>query len=273
MGKYLPKLLESIEVQYEIVDDADKLNIVGKAISGSFDKNIIYLALISPKVWEKSDFKNVGVEMPREGRAAVEPDTLPATTGRPFSRNPSMTRFEIIKSAVPWLTDKAVVSNIGIPSKELYRLCDRESNFYMLGSFGLASSIGLGVSLGTEKEVVVIDGDGSILYNPNALCSIAQERPPNLTILCIDNGVHGSTGSQPTASSSFVDLEMVARSFGINNTVKARTESEIKSAFEGSGKGPKFIHAIAKPGNENFPEIPLTPIEIRNRFMEFLRKR
>ena len=40
--------------------------------------------------------------------------------------------------------DALLVGNIGYPSRELYAVGDRPSNFYMLGSMGLASSIGLG---------------------------------------------------------------------------------------------------------------------------------
>ena len=40
--------------------------------------------------------------------------------------------------------DALLISNIGFPSRELYAAKDRPLNFYMLGSMGLASSIGLG---------------------------------------------------------------------------------------------------------------------------------
>ena len=58
----------------------------------------------------------------------------------------------------------------------------------MLGSMGLASWIGLGISLYNKGEVVVLDGDGSLLMNPNALCSIAQQARDNLTVVALDNG-------------------------------------------------------------------------------------
>ena len=50
--------------------------------------------------------------------------------------------------AIKVIADKAekegslLISNIGIPCKELYHVCDMPGNFYMLGSMGLASSIG-----------------------------------------------------------------------------------------------------------------------------------
>ena len=58
-----------------------------------------------------------------------------------------MIRSEIIKEIAPIMRDKLVVCNIGIPSQELHAIDDQPTNFYMLGTMGLASSIGLGVAL------------------------------------------------------------------------------------------------------------------------------
>jgi len=57
-----------------------------------------------------------------------------------------------------------VVCNIGFPSRELYALMDRSENFYMLGSMGLASSIGLGLALALPKRRVIV-------LDATALCS------------------------------------------------------------------------------------------------------
>src|SRR3972149_305191 len=89
-----------------------------------------------------------------------------------------------------------IISNLGIPSKELFEIRDRELNFYMLGSMGLVTSIGLGLAIVQKKHVYVIDGDGSLLMNPNALVGIGAYPLPNLTIIGIDNASYGSTGNQ-----------------------------------------------------------------------------
>ncbi len=68
------------------------------------------------------------------------------------------------------------MSNLGWPSKELYALKHQPSNFYMLGSMGMATPIGLGIALASSKEVFVIDGDGSLLMNPGTLATAASLR-------------------------------------------------------------------------------------------------
>jgi len=57
-----------------------------------------------------------------------------------------MNRSEILKSIIPAITDELVVCNIGLPSQELFMLDDQPSNFYMLGTMGLCSSVGLGLA-------------------------------------------------------------------------------------------------------------------------------
>ena len=109
-----------------------------------------------------------------------------------------MIRSELLKSIVPVITDQLVVCNIGLPSQELYQLDDQPSNFYMLGTMGLASSIGLGLALAQSETVIAIDGDGSVLTNLATLATIANNVADNFILLIVDNGSYGSTGDQPT---------------------------------------------------------------------------
>ena len=94
-----------------------------------------------------------------------------------------MNRYELIETVVPVLKDTLVVCNIGIPSQELFSICDRENHFYMLGSMGLCSSIGLGLALTTNKSVVALEGDGALLMNLGTLATIGNRAPDNLILL------------------------------------------------------------------------------------------
>ena len=99
-----------------------------------------------------------------------------------------MIRNEVLKSIVPLISDQLVISNIGLPSQELHLLDDQPSNFYMLGTMGLASSIGLGLALSQKAKVIAIDGDGSVLTNFGTLPTIANNPAGNFILLIIDNG-------------------------------------------------------------------------------------
>ena len=85
-----------------------------------------------------------------------------------------MNRFDLLKRIQNILKDNLVICNIGLPSQELYKINDQPNFFYMLGSMGLSSSIGLGLSLSQNKHVVSIDGDGSVLMNMNILATIGN---------------------------------------------------------------------------------------------------
>lgn len=262
LGKNLHKIVEAIDVGYRIVENRKDIPLISEAAAEAYEKNVIQTVLLSPKLWEDEN-----VEAMSQQEFRKEGITLPNSR----TCQPALTRFEILKVAATYLEEKVVVCNLGIPCKELYQIKHQKSNFYMLGSMGLASPIGFGISLFTKKNVVVIDGDGSLLMNMGALSTIARMKPRNLTIIAIDNGVHGSAGNQPTATSYCVDLEIVARGMGLNRTYKVASAEEISSVLQDLSEGPNFVHVLAKQGNACVPEIPLTPIEIKQNVMEALR--
>ncbi len=183
-----------------------------------------------------------------------------------------MRRFEALESIVEQLRGELVICNLGYPSQELYSLGDSETFFYMLGSMGLASSIGLGVSLGTSKRVVAIDGDGSVLMNLGTLATIGRYGPSNYTLLIIDNGTYGSTGDQPTLAGSNADLAAMARAAGIRSVVETLGE-DLASTFARTQAlpGPHTIVCRVKPGSPPRPPIPLSAVALRDRFRRALR--
>ena len=178
-----------------------------------------------------------------------------------------MTRYNAIKTIMNSIdNDTVIVSNIGVPSKETYASKDRPLNFYMLGSYTQATPIGLGIALKTERNVVVIDGDGSLLGS-SVLPVIVAENRKNLTIVCLDNGTFGSTGDQVTNAYAQVDIELIAKACGLGDTIKACGEKDITNAINERSEGTKFIHTVIKPGNSNSKNIPLSATEIKNRFI------
>ncbi|WP_370575356.1 thiamine pyrophosphate-dependent enzyme, partial [Methanomethylovorans sp.] len=126
-----------------------------------------------------------------------------------------------------------LISNIGIPCKELYHVCDMAHNFYMLGSMGLASSIGLGLSLAKpQRQVITIEGDGSMLMNLGSLATIASQKPANYLLVVIDNGTYGSTGDEPTATSMYTDLTAMAKGAGIREVYTAYTTENLMELLD-----------------------------------------
>lgn len=269
MGLRLPKMLKGAGIPCSVIGTRVDFGVVEKKLAEVYRKNKIHAFLLSPAIWEGSGAKAPGAE--DRGQKAYR-----IIQGSPVSSlkkaSPKYTRYEIIEAAAPYLESKIVVCNLGVPSKELFALKHQPSNFYMLGSMGMATPIGLGISLTTDREVIVIDGDGSILMNPGTLATAACAAPPNLTILAIDNSSYGSTGDQPTLTGSCVDLEVVARGFGMQNTLKTSSKRDLVSAMRQTGQGLRFIHVVAVPGNRDVPNIPLHHLDIKKQVQDFIRK-
>lgn len=180
-----------------------------------------------------------------------------------------MARYKAIEDIMKNIDDELIVCNIGFPSRELYEIKDRDENFYMIGSMGLASSIGLGLALARpDKEIVVIDGDGSLLMNMGSLVTIFANNPRNLTWIVIDNGAYGSTGNQDTYA-QVIDLAEIAKSVGFENSYKFK-DIDLKEVIK--NENASFVVYDTEPGNSKAPIIDLTPIEIKKRFMEAIFK-
>jgi sulfopyruvate decarboxylase subunit beta len=177
-----------------------------------------------------------------------------------------MHRIEALKIIVRIRGDDLIVCNIGDPSRELYSVRDAANQFYMLGSMGMASSIGLGIALARPgKHVLSIDGDGAVLMNLGSLATIADQRPVNYLLAIIDNGVYGSTGGQPTCAARLADLASIARGAGVRDVRVVHTEVELESALQSMGSG-VLVVKVDKVGMDG-PIIELSSSQIVDRFM------
>jgi len=262
LGKRMPAILGAAGIEFTKIEAREELDKIDSVIKDAFKNSRPHVALISPAVWEGST-----EEPPRPVEINPRLSELSLSS---VIREPKMSRYEAIGILVSAADGDIIVSNLGIPSKELYSIKDRELNFYMLGSMGLASSIGLGLALAQDRHVYVIDGDGSLLMNPNALTAAGAYNPRNLSIVAVDNAAYGSTGNQETCTRTQIDLELLARASGINDTVKVHSAEELRDALLGRVE---FIHVIVKPVNAVCKEIPLSAGEIKERFIREMRKR
>ncbi len=198
-------------------------------------------------------------------RAAIAPPSWPADLA---------SRAEVLRAVqrAAWPTD-AVVATTGYTGRALYALDDRPNQFYMVGSMGCASSLGLGLAMShPERRVIVLDGDGAALMRLGALATIGCERPPNLLHILLDNERHESTGGQSTVSYS-TDLAAVAQACGYPRVVRAGSLDEVESAVEEVGEELTFVHVKTRPGVEkDLPRPTVKPPQVAERFRAWLRE-
>ena len=91
--------------------------------------------------------------------------------------------------------DSVYITNTGYISRAVYELYpDNKNIFYMQGSMGLAPCIGLGMATNTDKDVVVLSGDASLLMHLGITHTIAEQNLDNLFVYVLDNNCHESVG-------------------------------------------------------------------------------
>ena len=164
---------------------------------------------------------------------------------------------------------------MGAVAAELQSLGHRPNFFYLQHAMGLASSLGLGIALGRpELQVVVLDGDGSLLMNLGSLTTMARYRPRNLVHVVFDNESLLSVGGFPTATSTGSDLAAIAAGAGVPHTGTVRTLAEFTAAFDtalAAGDLTTLVAKVEAVGPSAFVT-DLSLLENRYQFQRFLSK-
>jgi thiamine pyrophosphate-dependent acetolactate synthase large subunit-like protein len=181
-------------------------------------------------------------------------------------------RKEAVKLIAQEIGNQPIISANGFMSRDLYETNEKENNFYMIGSMGLASSIGLGVALSNPgKKIHIFDGDGNILMNLGSLVTIGSLKPKNLIHIIFDNKAHESTGGQPT-NSKIIELEKIAEvaKFKI---YKISKKEQIKKIFSKIKKenGPICVLVKIEKSSVRSIRVDITPPNIKTRFMKSLK--
>ncbi|MFI0982521.1 thiamine pyrophosphate-dependent enzyme [Streptomyces sp. NPDC021093] len=155
------------------------------------------------------------------------------------------------------------VTTCGFITRDTYNIDDRENNFYLVGSMGMAGPIGLGVALANVgRRVVVLDGDGSFAMNPGCLPMIAEHRP-DLVHVVLDNGAHESTGGQRTAALGDPVGLALAAGYAAAHSVDG---VEDIASLDLTGT-PTLVHIRCRPRTHPAgPRVALTPQELVSRF-------
>jgi len=178
-------------------------------------------------------------------------------------------RSEAVPALIGRHEDFLFISGLGGSARDVGAVAGDGAHVYSLGgAMGAACMMGLGLALARpDKRVLVVTGDGELLMNVGALATIAVINPPNLAILCVDNGHYGETGWQKSHTSLGVDLEKIAIGSGIKRTMTITQDSELAA-------GSRFIRAGNSTGFVLLRVLPTEPpVSKRNFDAAFCRDR
>ena len=264
MGEITPNLFELMGIPWAFFPERSE------AIGATLDRAVNRMAetgLPYGLVMKKDDVR------PYQLKTALPPpppsSLAPPAPVRPAAR---LARHEALGVVQAHARPRdAVIATTGYTGRALYALADRANQFYMVGSMGCASSLGLGLAWAQpQRRVIVLDGDGAVLMRMGALAAIGCQAPPNLVHILLDNELHESTGGQATAT-HYVDLSAVAAACGYPRVVRAATPAELGRAIDEAGTELTFIHVKTSPqGDHSLPRPKETPVELAQRFRAWL---
>ena len=162
-----------------------------------------------------------------------------------------------------------IISANGFISRDLFSTLEKNTNFYMIGSMGLASSIALGIAIKKPgKKIFVFDGDGNILMNLGSLVTIGSLQPKNLVHIIFDNKMHESTGGQPTYSET-IDLSKIAKASNYK-IFKINSKSSLTKILVNikQNAGPILLLIQVSKSKEKSLRVDIDPVEIKRRFIK-----
>lgn len=176
-----------------------------------------------------------------------------------MTANALLDRRDVVARLVRDRAGLIAISSLGSATYDLAAAGDHPRNFYLWGAMGGAADVGLGLALAQpEVPVMVLTGDGETLMGIGAFATIALQAPRNLSVVILDNGLYGETGSQTSHTAAGTDLAAVAAACGIRETLKASTPAEvdaIATRINRIAEGP-FVATIAISGGEKTRCLP-----------------
>lgn len=212
-GRITPAQLDILEIPYWVLDkDANYKDVLRTAVTTMKEKGEPVAILV-----RKGTFSKYKSARDQAIRAVLN-------------------REEALNMILSLVGDSLVISTTGKTSREVFELRksrnEPQQDFLTVGGMGHTASIALGVAIGNpDKQVVCVDGDGSVLMHLGALPIIGSVKPDKLFHILLNNAAHESVGGQPTVAGQ-VDFEKLAKAAGYTHYWKADSLEEITKAWD-----------------------------------------
>lgn len=210
MGRITPTLLDALEIPCYVVEED-----------------------------ERTTFQMIDVAVFRAGMSGepvallVPEEIFESYKGSPSKNNYSLVREEVIQKIIERLKgDEVVVCTTGKSGREFYEqnmIAQSKIEIYFLsvGGMGHANHIALGLQYGSERKVIMIDGDGAALMHMGSLPIIGQHAKADFIHIVINNGSHESVGGQPTVGFT-TDWQAIAGGCGYTHVACIDNEEKLE---------------------------------------------
>ncbi len=253
-GEVTLKLLEAMDIEYRVLSDY-------------FVEDLDYLISLA-----KKESKPVALVIKKGTFSKYD------AINKTKRQMGELLREEALEVILKETGDDPIVSTTGKESREIFELREKlgqghEHDFLTVGSMGHTSSIALGLSIGTEKNVWCLDGDGSFIMHMGSMAIVGQNAGDNFKYIINNNSAHESVGGQPTVAGD-IDIKAILIACGISSVYEARNKEEIISAMKQmKNPGKSALILYTKQGSRDDLGRPtISPVENKKNFMKQFKK-
>lgn len=248
-GKVTLALLEAMGIKYAILED-NYVQQIDTAVEYMKSKSRPYAIIVRKGIFSDYD---------------TEKDV----------NNFYMTREQALECVLDKIgEDDFIVSTTGKTSREIFEIREARGqshagDFLTVGGMGHTSSIALGMSLGTDKNVYCIDGDGSFIMHMGSFAVTADKAGANFKYILNNNGAHESVGGQPTVGLK-IDIAAILKAVGFRNVWTAETAEEIADGMDKLSKESlsALIINTHQGSRENLGRPTISPQENKENMMK-----
>ena len=248
-GEITPDLLKTLGIKFCILKKARDLKKFETLIKEARKKNSTVACLIEKGVIISEKRKRTKVKS-----------------------NKSLIRFDFLKEFINQIPrNSKIISTTGYTSRELIELrknSKRGKDFYMVGGMGHSSSVAIGYSLHSRKEVYCLDGDGSVLMHMGPLRTAGFLNRKNFKHIILNNNSHESVGGQITTASG-INFMMLSKSLGYKNFLKISAKKDLKKTIKSfiKSNGPTLLEVKIDNGTIKNLSRPKNLLKIKKEFM------
>jgi phosphonopyruvate decarboxylase len=265
MGEITGQMLDIMQIPWEYLPEKEEqIDGILKRASKHFSEKNLPFALIMKKGTVEAEPLISEPQIEKSFDIKIEYDTQ--TVGKP-GRNKVLSAIQKASQ-----NKNIIIGSTGFNGRALFAIKDRPNHFYMVGSMGCASSLGLGLSIACpDKKVIVADGDGAFLMRMGALSTIGCERPDNLMHIVLDNNRYESTGGQFTLSSA-INIPEIAKSCGYKRVIQSNSLSFLTQTIE-EFSALTFFHVQTNTSDDvkSLPRPDIPPADVAKRLRNWIK--
>ena len=146
------------------------------------------------------------------------------------------------------------------------------NDFLTVGSMGHTSSLALGISLNTKKNIFCIDGDGAFIMHMGGLGVAIQNAHDNFKYILINNGCHESVGGQATIARK-IDIQKILLGMGFQEVLVANTKEQLIKNLKKQKETGKVAIVVNtnKISRKDLGRPTTTPIQNKEEFEKKIR--